>query len=207
MAVGSDSRIGEQFLKASVGFGGSCFRKDILNLAYISETYGLDEVARYWESVVRINEWQEGRFVHNMLTHMFNTVAGKRIALFGFAFKANTGDTRDSPAATVARGLLSERAHVVVTDPRALANARMDLANVDGALDFEEDPYAAAAESHALAILTEWQVYRSLDFRRIFDSMSKPAFVFDGRNILNHEALFEIGFNVFPIGKKPLKHI
>lgn len=205
-AVGTDSRIGAKFLKASVGFGGSCFKKDILNLVYIAEGYGMIEVARYWESVVRMNEWQEARFVRNMLTNMFNTVAGKRIALFGFAFKANTGDTRESPAFAVATALLAERADVVITDPKALANARADLRHVEGAVAFEEDPYAAAAGAHAIAVLTEWDVYRTLDYRRIFQGMVRPAFVFDGRNILDHQALHAIGFNVFPTGKKPLKH-
>ena len=205
-AIGTDSRIGAKFLKASVGFGGSCFRKDILNLVYLAEGYGLAEVAQYWEAVVRMNEWQEARFVRTMLANMFNTVAGKRIALFGFAFKADTGDTRESPALAVARDLLAERAHVVVTDPKALANARADLARMEGVVEFEEDPYAAAAGSHAIAVLTEWDIYRTLDYHRIFESMIKPAFVFDGRNVLDHRALHAIGFNVFPIGKKPLKH-
>lgn len=203
-AVGTDSRIGPKFLKASVGFGGSCFKKDILNLVYIAESYGLSEVARYWEAVVRMNEWQESRFVRTMVASMFNTMAGKRIALFGFAFKANTGDTRESPALAVATDLLAERAHVVVTDPKALDNAREDLAGVDGNLVFERDPYAAAAGAHAVAVLTEWDIYRTLDYRRIFDSMIKPAFIFDGRNILDHQALHAIGFNVYSIGKMPL---
>ena len=203
-AVGTDSRIGPKFLKASVGFGGSCFKKDILNLVYIAESYGLSEVARYWEAVVRMNEWQESRFVRNMVASMFNTMAGKRIALFGFAFKANTGDTRESPALAVATDLLAERAHVVVTDPKALDNARGDLADVEGNLEFERDPYAAAAGAHAVAVLTEWDIYRTLDYRRIFDSMIKPAFIFDGRNILDHQALHAIGFNVYSIGKMPL---
>jgi UDPglucose 6-dehydrogenase len=205
-AIGTDTRIGSRFLKASVGFGGSCFKKDILNLVYIAESYGLGEVARYWESVVRMNEWQEGRFVRAMLANMFNTVAGKRIAIFGFAFKANTGDTRESPAFAVTRDLLAERAQVVITDPKAISNARADLASLDGAIEFNPDPYDAAAGAHAVAILTEWDVYRTLDYRRIFSAMVQPAFVFDGRNILDHKALFDIGFNVFAIGKKPLKH-
>jgi UDPglucose 6-dehydrogenase len=206
-AIGTDSRIGPKFLKAGVGFGGSCFRKDILNLVYIAETYGLTEVAEYWTSVVRMNEWQEARFVRTMLTNMFNTIAGKRIALFGAAFKANTGDTRESPALEVARSLLAERAHVVITDPKAIANARAALAGVDGAIDYEDDPYAAAEDAHAIALLTEWDVFRTLDYRRIFAGMVKPAFVFDGRNVLDHAALHAIGFNVFPIGKKPMKHV
>ena len=129
-AIGTDSRIGPHFLKASVGFGGSCFKKDILNLVYICQSYGLNEVADYWESVVKINEWQEKRFILNMLSHMFNTVAGKKIALFGFAFKANTGDTRESPAIYVTRGLVEEQADVVVTDPESLGNAKIDLKDI-----------------------------------------------------------------------------
>jgi UDPglucose 6-dehydrogenase len=203
-AVGTDTRIGPKFLKASVGFGGSGFKKDILNLVYIAESYGLNEVARYWEAVVQMNEWQERRFVRKMVASMFNTVAGKRIALFGFAFKANTGDTRESPALAVAKDLLAERAHVVVTDPKALDNAREDLEGIDGNLVFERDPYAAAAGAHAVAVMTEWDDYRGLDYRRIFESMVKPAFIFDGRNILDHHALHGIGFNVFAIGKSPL---
>lgn len=205
-AIGTDSRIGPRFLKASVGFGGSCFRKDILNLVYICRSYGLHEVADYWESVVRINEWQQSRFVRTILASLFNTVAGKRIALFGFAFKADTGDTRESPGIAVARQLLDERAHVVITDPQALDNARQELEGVAGSVTFEPDPYRAAEGAHAIAVITEWAVYKTLDYARIFRSMEKPAFVFDGRNILDREALFELGFNVFAIGKRPLKH-
>jgi len=206
-AIGTDSRIGPRFLQASVGFGGSCFKKDLLNLAYIADSYGLTEVARYWESVVRINEWQEARFVQTMVANMFNTVAGKRIALLGFAFKANTGDTRESPALAVARALIAERARLVITDPQALPNARADLADAAESVEFEDDPYAAARGAHALALLTEWDAYRRLDYRRIFDGMAKPAFVFDGRNILDHQALYDIGFNVFSIGKMPMMRV
>ena len=205
-AVGTDSRIGPQFLKASVGFGGSCFKKDILNLVYICESYGLEKVARYWESVVEINEWQETRFIQNMLNSMFNTVAGKKITLFGFAFKANTGDTRESPAFYVARGLLEEQAEVVVSDPKALENAKKDLEDVKDEVVFEIDPYKAARGAHAIAVLTEWELYRELDYERIYNSMLQPAFIFDGRNILDHKKLFETGFNVFAVGKAPLKH-
>ncbi len=205
-AVGTDSRIGNKFLKASIGFGGSCFKKDILNLVYICQNYGLYEVADYWESVVKINEWQEGRFIRNMLAGMFNTVAGKKIAVFGFAFKANTGDTRESPAIYVTRGLLEEKAMVVISDPRALENAKKDLEDVKEGVSFEENPYRAAEASHAIAILTEWDLYRDLDYERILQSMATPAFIFDGRNILDHRKLFEIGFNVFAIGKTPRKH-
>jgi UDPglucose 6-dehydrogenase len=205
-AVGTDSRIGPKFLKASVGFGGSCFQKDILNLVYICQSYGLTEVADYWESVVRINQWQQQRFVRTMLSNMFNTVAGKRVAVFGFAFKANTGDTRESPAIAVTRGLLEEHAEVVVTDPQALGNARHDLKDVLDRVTFEPDPYKAAAGAHALAVVTEWKQYAELDYARILTGMRQPAFVFDGRNILDHRKLHGLGFNVFATGKAPLKH-
>lgn len=205
-AVGMDSRIGSKFLHASVGFGGSCFKKDILNLVYLCRSYGIDEVADYWESVVKINQYQKERFVLNMLKAMFNTMAGKRIALFGFAFKADTGDTRESPAIFIVKRLLEERAEIAVTDPQALDSARLDLAGLPGKLHYIEDPYKAAEGSHALAVLTEWDIYRTLDYKRIFDTMVQPAFIFDGRNILDHARCFEIGFNVYPIGKPPMHH-
>jgi UDPglucose 6-dehydrogenase len=205
-AVGMDSRIGSQFLNASVGFGGSCFKKDILNLVYICESYGLHEVAHYWESVLRMNEYQESRFVKNLIREMFNTIVGKRIALFGFAFKANTSDTREAPAIYITKKLLEEKAEVVITDPKALENARLDLAGLTGKLAFVSDPYDAAMGAHAVAIMTEWAIYSSLDWGKIYKSMEKPAFLFDGRNILDHKGLYEIGFNVYPLGRPPLKH-
>ena len=200
-AIGMDSRIGPKFLKASIGFGGSCFQKDILNLVYLCENYGLQEVAEYWRQVVKMNEYQERRFVARMLKEMFNTIAGKRIALFGFAFKADTGDTRESPAILVARELIAEHAQLVITDPEALEQAQIDLADVKDRVQFEPDPYEAAKGAHAVAILTEWRQYQALDYARIFKDMVKPAFLFDGRNLLDHKALFEIGFNVYSIGK------
>ncbi len=205
-AIGMDSRIGSRFLDAGVGFGGSCFKKDILNLVYICEHYGLNEVAQYWESVVKINEYQEQRFVRTMVKVMFNTVAGKRIAIFGFAFKKDTGDTRESPAIYVTKQLCAEKAGVVIFDPKALDNAKRDLRGLEDYVEFTDDPYAAAKGSHAIAVLTEWELFAALDYQRIYDSMEKPAFIFDGRNILDHQALYEIGFSVFPIGKPALKH-
>lgn len=205
-AIGLDSRIGSRFLKASVGFGGSCFKKDILNLVYLCEYYNLPEVAAYWEQVVTMNEYQQLRFVSRMVSSMFNTIAGKRIALLGAAFKANTGDTRESPALTVCRTLLEERADVIMSDPYALKNARHDLSDVADQVTFEPDPYAAAKDAHAIAIMTEWDQYANLDFRKIYNSMIKPAFIFDGRNILDHRALHNMGFNVYAIGKPALTH-
>ncbi len=205
-AVGSDRRIGPRFLSASVGFGGSCFKKDILNLVYIARSYGLNEVADYWQAVVAMNEYQQERFVHTIIREMFHTVVGKRIALLGFAFKADTGDTRESPGIAVARRLLEERAQLAITDPQALDNARRDLAGLDGDVTFEPDPYRAAAGAQALAVITEWREFRELDYGRIFASMRRPAFVFDGRNILDHRRLHAIGFNVYPLGKPSLTH-
>ncbi|MDI6688646.1 MAG: nucleotide sugar dehydrogenase [Desulfobacterales bacterium] len=205
-AVGFDSRIGDKFLNASIGFGGSCFKKDILNLVYLCRHQGLNEVADYWDHVLRINDFQKDRFVINMLTAMFNTLAGKKICLFGFAFKANTGDTRESPAIYIARRLIEERAHLAITDPKALKNAKIDLKGLDENVSYIDYPYEAASGSHAIAIMTEWDLYRDLDYEKIFKSMIKPAFIFDGRNIVDHKRLFEIGFNVYPIGKPVLTH-
>ena len=203
-AIGKDNRIGSRFLNASVGFGGSCFKKDILNLVYISRSYGLDEVADYWESVVTMNIYQETRFVNYMVRTMFNTVAGKRIAVFGFAFKVDTGDTRETPALLVTRKLVEEKAAVVVTDPKALDNARRDLKDLGGAVTFCDDPYEAACGAHAIALVTGWQQFKGLDYRKIYETMEKPAFIFDGCNLLDMNALYEVGFNVIPLGR-PVK--
>jgi UDPglucose 6-dehydrogenase len=205
-AVGLDTRIGDKFLAASVGFGGSCFKKDILNLVYLCRRYGLEEVSNYWENVVKINEYQKHRFVLTILNAMFNTLAGKKICLFGFAFKADTGDTRESPAIFIAQKLLEEEAEIVITDPKALENARADLSGLDDRLDFTEDPYKAALGCDAIALVTEWDIYKNLNYGKIFQSMRKPAFIFDGRNILDHQELFKIGFNVYPVGKPKLTH-
>jgi UDPglucose 6-dehydrogenase len=204
--VGMDGRIGDRFLNASIGFGGSCFKKDILNLVYLCQHEGLPEVADYLQGVVRINEYQKERFVMNMLEAMFNTLAGKRICLFGFAFKANTSDTRESPAIHVVRRLLEEKAEVVVTDPKALENAKVDLKGLEGKVQYVKDPYKAAKGCQAIAVITEWDLYRGLDYGKIYGQMMKPAFIFDGRNILDHRRCHEIGFNVFPVGKPGLTH-
>ncbi len=205
-AIGMDARIGPRFLQAGVGFGGSCFRKDVLNLVYLCESYGLAEAAAYWRQVVAINDNQQKRFVAGMLHHMFNTVVDKRIALLGFAFKADTGDTRDSPAHSICRHLVEERARVVVTDPQALANARQDLADLGDRVEFEPDVYRACRGAHALAVMTGWEEYRALDFARIYRDMERPACLFDGRNLLDHARLFDLGFDVYAIGKAPRRH-
>jgi UDPglucose 6-dehydrogenase len=205
-AVGSDARIGSKFLNASLGFGGSCFKKDILNMVYIARSYGLKEVADYWEWVVRMNEYQKERFVKQIIQAMFNTIAGKKISLFGFAFKANTGDTRESPAIYVAKKLLEENAMLAITDPQALESARNDLSGIDENVAYEPDPYRAATDANGVAVITEWDVYKELDYKRIYKKMKKPAFLFDGRNILDHQELYKLGFNVYPIGKSSLTH-
>jgi len=205
-AVGMDRRIGDKFLNASVGFGGSCFKKDILNLVYLCRNYDLHQVADYWEKVVTINDFQKDRFVKKMLSAMFNTLAGKKICLFGFAFKANTSDTRESPAIFIAQKLLEENAEVILTDPKALENAKIDLKETAGKVSYVEDPYEAASGCDAIALLTEWDLYRNLDYKKIYSSMVKPAFIFDGRIILNHKKLHDLGFNVYPIGMPPLTH-
>jgi UDPglucose 6-dehydrogenase len=205
-AVGMDSRVGSKFLKASIGFGGSCFKKDILNLVYLCSYYGLQEVGAYWESVIKINEYQQERFMANILKNMFSTLAGKKICILGFAFKADTGDTRESPAIYITRKLIAEHAEVIISDPKALKNAAIDLAGIKENVKYIEDPYRAIAGCHAIAILTDWDLYRKLDFQKIYNSMIKPAFLFDGRNIVDHRKCFAIGFNVYPIGKPALSH-
>ncbi|MFP4041008.1 MAG: UDP binding domain-containing protein, partial [Desulfosudaceae bacterium] len=205
-AVGLDNRIGGRFLQAGIGFGGSCFKKDILSLVYLCRELGAHDEADYWESVVRINERQKERFVRRMVTAMFGTLANKKIALFGFAFKPDTGDTRDAPAITVVKRLQEEGARLVISDPKALGNAGKIFGDGDGRLTYEEDPYRAAAGSHAIAVLTEWEVYKSLDYAAVYESMEKPAFFFDGRNVADPGKLFAIGFNVYPTGGPVREH-
>ena len=205
--VGMDSRIGPRFLKAGVGFGGSCFKKDILNLAYLAEAHGLVEVAEYWRQVIHLNEFQSTHFVTRMVQAMFNSLSGKRIAVLGFAFKADTADTRESPAARVCRLLLEEGAHLAIHDPKAMENAKKDLESINGSIDFCEDAYVASKGAHAIVLLTDWKEYRQLNFERIHQEMQRPAFIFDGRNCLDQDSLYEIGFNVFGVGKSERTHI
>ena len=206
-AVGRDSRIGSKFLNAGPGFGGSCFRKDLLNLVYLCEHYKLNEVASFWEQVVALNDYQMERFVNRILQAMFNTLVDKKLAIFGFAFKPDTGDTRDAPAIYICKRLLEEKAQLRITDPHALQNARKDLEGIDHSADYMDDPYKAAEGVHGIALITEWAEYRKLDFKKIFEKMEKPAFIFDGRNHLNHKELYDIGFNVYSVGKTALTHL
>ncbi|MCR9295630.1 MAG: UDP-glucose 6-dehydrogenase [bacterium] len=219
-AIGTDSRIGPKFLKASVGFGGSCFQKDILNLVYLCEHFGLNEVADYWNQVVSINDYQKSRFSKQIVRTLFNTVSDKKICMLGWAFKKDTNDTRESAAIYVCRDLLMERARVEVYDPQVSEQQiRADLEYImrdeNGELSsykqslidnvsVVEDPYQAADEAHAIAVMTEWDEFQNLDYSRVHKNMSQPAFVFDGRNILNHKQLAEIGFEVHSIGRTSL---
>ena len=198
--IGADRRIGPKFLKAGPGFGGSCFKKDVLNLVYLCESFGLHTAAEYWSGVIRMNEHQQERIVSRLFKAMFNTLANKRIALFGFAFKADTGDTRETPAGTVARLLAEEHVRLVITDPKALGNARNDLADLK-CVEYEEDEYRAAKEADAILLMTDWARYPQLDWARLYKSMRKPALVFDTRNCLDAPALRKLGFTVLNIGK------
>ncbi len=205
-AIGKDSRIGPKFLKASVGFGGSCFQKDILNLVYLCERFGLPEVAAYWEGVVKMNDWQKHRFAAKVVSTMFNTVADKKIAVLGFAFKKDTNDTRASAAISVCCDLLAEQANVVVYDPKVpVVQIEADVLGAGAPdnprLTVAADAYTATNGAHALVVLTEWDEFKALDFERIYEGMKKPAFVFDGRNILDLAKLTEIGFRATGIGK------
>ena len=212
-AVGTDRRIGSAFLRASVGFGGSCFQKDILNLVYLCESFGLPEVAAYWRSVITMNDYQKERFAKKMVRSMFNSITGKQIAMFGFAFKKDTGDTRETAAAYVCKYLLEERAKINVSDPKVteedmflefhytLGLNEKTMPELKSLIKINNDPYEAAKGAHAIAVMTEWDEFKNYDYQKLYDGMLKPAFIFDGRNILDHKKLIDIGFEVHAIGK------
>ena len=210
-AIGKDSRIGNKFLKASVGFGGSCFQKDVLNLVYLCEALNLPEVGRYWLQVVEINDYQRERFSHKIVDRLFNTITGKRIAIFGFSFKKDTGDTRESSSIYISKHLLEERAKLVIYDPKVdPAQIRHDLtdpeilkdpADYDRLVTISSDPYSAVEDAHAIVVCTEWDEFVTLDYKKIYEKMMKPAYIFDGRLILDYEELVKIGFHVEVIGK------
>ena len=208
-AIGTDSRIGPKFLQASVGFGGSCFQKDILNLVYIAKSYGLNKVADYWEQVIIMNDHQKQRFSDNIVKTLFNTVSGKKIAFLGWAFKKDTNDTRESASIYVADHLLDEHANIVVFDPKVKESQIYGDLHYLNTRDAEEnkaflkksnDPYEAMKDAHAVAILTDWDEFKSYDWERIYTNMKKPAFIFDGRKILNKNKMKAIGFEIFSLG-------
>ena len=213
-AVGKDSRIGSKFLKASVGFGGSCFQKDILNLVYLSKNYGLDEVANYWENVIKINDYQKSRFASKIKNSLFNTLNDKKIAIWGWAFKKDTNDSRESAAISIADKLIDEGANLTIYDPKvSYERICLDLKMLwekKGIVKFEnklkqikcfDDPIKTIEQAHAIAIITEWDIFKKINFKKVFDKMEKPAFIFDGRKILNEDSLKSIGFNTYEIGK------
>jgi len=209
-AIGMDSRIGSKFLKASVGFGGSCFQKDIFNLVYIAKSYGLDEVADYWEQVIIMNNHQKQRFSDNIVRTLYNTVSGKKIAFLGWAFKKDTNDTRESAAINVADNLLNEQANISVYDPKVIKEriySDLDYLNTRSSeenkmlLKVEVNPYKTCDKAHAIAVLTEWDEFVNYDWQKIYNEMQKPAFVFDGRGILDQNLLENIGFVYYKIGK------
>lgn len=203
-AIGMDSRIGAKFLKSSVGFGGSCFQKDILNLVYLCEHFGLQEVAEYWEQVVKMNDFQKQRFTQRIVRKLFNTVSGKKIAILGYAFKKDTNDVRESPAIDVCRGLLNEQAHLAIYDPKVAAcdvYSSLEVDAEDAHVQVVDSPYVAAQDAHAVVILTEWDAFRDIDFETVYHSMYKPAFLFDGRNILDRAKLQSLGFEFYGIGR------
>lgn len=208
-AIGMDSRIGSKFLNASVGFGGSCFQKDILNLVYISKAFGLNEVADYWEQVIIMNDHQKRRFSKNIVQTLYNTVSGKKITFLGWAFKKDTNDTRESAAIYVADDLINEQANIALFDPKVAQKqvlsdlnylATRDAADNEKHIKSYNNPYEACANAHAIAVLTEWDEFKAYDWEKIYDSMLKPAFVFDGRNLLDGEKLKSIGFVYQSIG-------
>lgn len=210
IAIGKDSRIGPKFLKASVGFGGSCFQKDILNLVYIAKSYGLNEVADYWEQVIIMNDYQKRRFASKIIQTLYNTISGKKIAFLGWAFKKDTNDTRESAAIYVADQLMEEQANITVYDPKVTAQQmQADLNYLNTRTEEENetnlttvlDPYEASKDAHAIAVLTEWDEFKTYDWQKIYDEMKKPAFVFDGRGILDKSKLETIGFHFYAIGK------
>ncbi|KAI0654128.1 UDP-glucose dehydrogenase [Cubamyces menziesii] len=210
-AIGYDSRIGPKFLRASVGFGGSCFQKDILNLVYLSESLHLPQVAAYWRQVVEMNEYQKSRFSKTVVDTLFNTITGKHIAVLGFAFKADTGDTRESAAISLIRDFLSERAYVTIYDPKVeesqiwldLAEAcpTMTLETIKKQVNIVHSALEACKQKEAVVIATEWKEFKEIDWETVYTQMTKPAFVFDGRLILDAEKLRKIGFTVKVIGR------
>ena len=200
-------------MKASVGFGGSCFQKDVLNLTYIAESLGLSEVARYWKSVIDMNNYQKERFAKDIVHTMFDTLLNKTIAIFGFAFKADTGDTRESAAIYVCDFLITEGAILNIYDPKVTKEQMfLELSYLDSTITQEmfdkhvkvcSEPNEAVNKAHAIVVLTEWDEFKTYDYESFYKSMIKPAFIFDGRNLLDRSKLRKIGYCTHGIGITP----
>ena len=203
-AIGTDSRIGSKFLKSSIGYGGSCFQKDLLNLVYLCEHFNLPEPAKYWRGVIEMNNYQKRRFAESVISSLFGNIRGKRIAVFGFAFKEDTNDTRESPAIDICKSFLQEEAHLAFYDPKVPHSQickDLGVSESDPRVEFCSTPYEAAENAHAVVLLTHWREFWDLDYAKIRKSMQTPAWVFDGRNFLDHKLLLKLGFLVRGIGK------
>ena len=203
-AIGSDTRIGSKFLKSSIGYGGSCFQKDLLNLIYLCEHFNLPEVAKYWRGVVEINAYQKKRFSDKVIESLFRNMRGKRIAIFGFAFKENTNDTRETPAIDICRNFLNENAVLAFYDPKVSSEqicADLQIDRNDARVEFCKSAYEASENSHAIVLLTHWDEFTKLDYEKIKKTMASPAWIFDGRNCLNHRLLLDLGYLVHAVGK------
>ncbi len=212
LAIGADSRLGPKFLNAGPGFGGSCFQKDILNLVYLCHHFGLPEVASYWEQVVKLNDWQKNRISRLLVHKLYGTVTGKKIAIFGFAFKADTNDTRESPSIRIALNLIEEGAKLAIHDPKAdvqqisleLQTPRQETTagfGPEGSWDYVDDVVDAVKGADAVLILTEWDQYRTLDWCHIATLMRAPAWVFDTRSVADSLKVKEAGLNLWRLGE------
>ncbi len=209
-AVGFDTRIGSKFLSSGPGFGGSCFKKDILNLVYLSRYYGLNEVAEYWEQIIKINDWQKKRISKLIVEKLFGTVTQKKIVILGFAFKANTNDTRESPSITVVKDLIENGAQIIISDPKVTSEQiSKDLSKKEykkevnsevGFWQFSKDIYEAVVNADAIVLLTEWDEYKDLDWNSISKKMRAPSWVFDARSIANKKEIKKAGINFWSIG-------
>jgi len=204
-AVGMDSRIGSKFLKAGPGFGGSCFKKDILNLVYLSRFYGLNEVADFWQETVKINSWQQTRIYKEIVARLFGNLADKKIAILGFAFKENTNDTRESPAIDVCKNLLNEGAFLNIHDCKVNEETiEKDLYKKDLSdrkmWSYKKDVYGVFEDVHAVIIMTEWSIYKTLDWSKILPLVKKPFWVFDTRLIVNPNVIKNLGINLWQLG-------
>tara|TARA_B100000989_G_scaffold135667_1_gene100819 strand:+ start:12530 stop:13936 length:1407 start_codon:yes stop_codon:yes gene_type:complete len=211
-AIGTDSRIGNKFISPGPGFGGSCFKKDILNLVYLCNFYGLREVAEYWGKVLEINSWQKNRITKIIFQKLFGTITSKNIAIFGFSFKSNTNDTRESPAIEICHQLMHEGANLKIYDPRvSIQQLEKDLGLskkddreqgfFNGSWKFANDSYKAAEGTDAIVILTEWEEFKHLDWKLISTNMRPPSWVFDTRSIINFKEAKSNGMNLWIIGR------
>ena len=210
-AIKTDQRIGKYFLEPGPGFGGSCFKKDILNLVYICDHYGLFEVSSYWQKVVDINDWQSKRIQNIIISKLFGTISGKKISIFGFAFKANTNDTRESPAIKICKGLLEEGCRLSIYDPKVnQKQIEIDLGipvsipsannlNISG-WEYSQSVIDSTKNSDAIIVITEWNEFKDLNWKLISREMRSPAWLFDTRSICNIKEAKNNGINVWRIG-------